>query len=232
MINAMRKWLIRTSENEIIGPLQKEKVIELYREESISRDDEICMGNGYWFYIREEELLKRYLLEDEEQPFHPLSMSKGTDEIEDAGVKLPESNDLDYPEESSSEDGDFADITLISDAILDKGENEKMSPSSPTPFSEERKEDVEGLDSSSTPPGGQTKTVALPTLKRAPSIEKKDKRQQDDRLSDNLIFAGPGLLGFDSQKTYFLSDNSSFFGFLQLCILIRFSGFSPRKSPL
>jgi hypothetical protein len=69
-------WLIRTKSNHILGPVSKEKVIELYKNGSIKADDEICSGNGYWFFIRETELVNRFLLGQEAQGFNPISEAK------------------------------------------------------------------------------------------------------------------------------------------------------------
>lgn len=66
-----KNWLIRTKSNHILGPVSKEKVLELYQNGSIKADDEICSGNGYWFFIREDDLVNRYLLGEEEQSFNP-----------------------------------------------------------------------------------------------------------------------------------------------------------------
>ena len=52
-----KNWLIRTKSNHILGPVSKDKVVELYQNGSIKPDDEICSGNGYWFFIRESELV-------------------------------------------------------------------------------------------------------------------------------------------------------------------------------
>jgi hypothetical protein len=71
-----RKWLIRTKSNHILGPVSKEKVLELYSSGSIKPDDEVCSGNGYWFFIREQELVERYLFNDEIQSFNPVSEAK------------------------------------------------------------------------------------------------------------------------------------------------------------
>jgi hypothetical protein len=68
-----KNWLIRTKSNHILGPISKEKVLELYLNGSIHPDDEICSGNGYWFYIREKELVEKFLLGIELQGFNPLS---------------------------------------------------------------------------------------------------------------------------------------------------------------
>lgn len=71
-----KNWLIRTKSNHILGPVSKEKVIELYKNGSIKGDDEVCSGNGYWFFIREKELIERYLLGSKTQPFNPISEAK------------------------------------------------------------------------------------------------------------------------------------------------------------
>jgi hypothetical protein len=68
-----KNWLIRTKSNHILGPVSKEKVLELYNNGSIKQDDEICSGNGYWFFVREDELVSRFLLGKEVQSFNPIS---------------------------------------------------------------------------------------------------------------------------------------------------------------
>lgn len=71
-----KNWLIRTKSNHILGPISKEKVLELYHNGSIKPDDEVCSGNGYWFFIREEELVAKYLLGRNVQGFNPISEAK------------------------------------------------------------------------------------------------------------------------------------------------------------
>jgi hypothetical protein len=71
-----KNWLIRTKSNHILGPISKEKVLELYHNGSIKADDEVCTGNGYWFFIREDDLVQRYLLGNETQNFNPISEAK------------------------------------------------------------------------------------------------------------------------------------------------------------
>lgn len=71
-----KNWLIRTKSNHILGPISKEKVLELYHNGSIKPDDEVCSGNGYWFFIREDDLVSRYLLGNEPQGFNPISEAK------------------------------------------------------------------------------------------------------------------------------------------------------------
>lgn len=71
-----KNWLIRTKSNHILGPISKEKVLELYHNNSIKPDDEICSGNGFWFFIREEDMVKRFILGEEVQGFNPISEAK------------------------------------------------------------------------------------------------------------------------------------------------------------
>lgn len=71
-----RNWLIRTKSNHILGPVSKEKVLELFDNSSIKPDDEICSGNGHWFFVREADLVARYLKGNEPQSFNPISEAK------------------------------------------------------------------------------------------------------------------------------------------------------------
>jgi hypothetical protein len=71
-----KNWLIRTKSNHILGPVSKEKVLELYHNGSIRQEDEICSGNGYWFYLREKDQLERYLLGNQKQSFNPISEAR------------------------------------------------------------------------------------------------------------------------------------------------------------
>jgi hypothetical protein len=71
-----RPWLIRTKNNHLLGPVSKEKIIELIENGSLKGDDEICSANGFWIFIREKELLERYLIENKLQTFNPVSEAK------------------------------------------------------------------------------------------------------------------------------------------------------------
>ncbi len=71
-----KNWLIRTKSNHILGPVSKEKVLELYKNGSIRAEDEICSGNGYWFYLREKDQVDDYLLGDKKQSFNPITEAR------------------------------------------------------------------------------------------------------------------------------------------------------------
>lgn len=70
---AQKNWLIRTKNKQILGPATKEKVIELIEKGSLTSEDEITCGNGYWFWVRERDLLEKYLYGDLPQTFNPIS---------------------------------------------------------------------------------------------------------------------------------------------------------------
>ena len=111
-----KNWLIRTKSNHILGPVSKEKVIELYNNGSIKPDDEVCSGNGYWFFIREDDLVNRYLLGTQVQSFNPMSEAK---------------NILTSTEVVSSHDDLENDITLIEGINLKMLKEEEASTSIP-----------------------------------------------------------------------------------------------------
>jgi hypothetical protein len=76
MVAVERNWLIRTKENQILGPVSKQKIVEFLNKGALSDNDELSSGNGYWIYIRESELINRYLVGDVPQSFNPISEAK------------------------------------------------------------------------------------------------------------------------------------------------------------
>ncbi len=66
-------WLIRTKQNKILGPVSKNKIQELLSKGALTPDDEICSGNGYWFWVKEQELVDKFVYGEETQPFNPVS---------------------------------------------------------------------------------------------------------------------------------------------------------------
>ncbi len=111
-----KNWLIRTKSNHILGPVSKEKVQELYQNGSIKPDDEICSGNGYWFFIRESELVEKYLKGNAQQSFNPISEAKD--------ILTASSLDLDDIEEASQDE-----VTQVGGIDLKKLQGEKSNPS-------------------------------------------------------------------------------------------------------
>lgn len=105
-----KNWLIRTKTNHILGPISKEKVLELLQNGSIRDDDEVCTGNGFWFFIREDDMVSRFLLGREQQNFNPISEAKDV---------------LTFPQQTQVEE---EDITMVGGFDL-KRLNEMTPPS-------------------------------------------------------------------------------------------------------
>lgn len=121
-----RNWLIRTAQKQILGPVTKQKVIDFVQKGALSPSDEICSGNGYWFHIREQDLLEKYLLGDIPQSYNPISESKTVLARKDAKDQTTSMNanpanitqviklkDLEQTKLPSSEDLEFPDITIV-----------------------------------------------------------------------------------------------------------------------
>ncbi len=99
-----KNWLIRTKSNHILGPISKDKVIELHKNGSIKADDEVCSGNGFWFFVREDDMVEKFLSGNDTQGFNPISEAK------DVITALPSS----IPHEITRDD-----ITLVGGINLD-----------------------------------------------------------------------------------------------------------------
>ncbi len=71
-----RNWLIRTTQNQILGPITKAKLLEFLQKGALSLNDEVTSANGYWFSLKEKELVEKYLYGDLPQGYNPISESK------------------------------------------------------------------------------------------------------------------------------------------------------------
>jgi hypothetical protein len=126
-----KNWLIRTKARQILGPVGKQKILEFVKKGSLTADDEISSGNGYWFSIKEKDLLEKYIYGDLPQGFNPIteapnvltsntnvenemtgSLNPNTMPKEkpaapepvaqDEPIAVPEGGDLDYPDMGAS----------------------------------------------------------------------------------------------------------------------------------
>ncbi len=73
-----KKWFIRTKTLEIKGSYTRDEIIVFIDDNTITNDDEICSGNGFWFKISENDLLMNYLFKNIIQEFDPSSKTKTT----------------------------------------------------------------------------------------------------------------------------------------------------------
>lgn len=87
-----KNWLIRTKSNHILGPVSLDKVKSLIENSSLKDEDELCSGNGYWFSVKEKNLLQKYIYEAKKQSYNPISEAKSVlgedDDITKIGLKL------------------------------------------------------------------------------------------------------------------------------------------------
>ncbi|CBW27556.1 putative membrane protein [Halobacteriovorax marinus SJ] len=124
-------WLIRTKNKQILGPVTKQKIIEFIDKGSLTPEDEVTSGNGYWILIKENNLIDKYVRGDIPQGFNPISeapnvltanLSQPTEntgslnpntmpkdspppaiELDlDESPAVPEGGDLDYPDMGGS----------------------------------------------------------------------------------------------------------------------------------
>jgi hypothetical protein len=116
----MKEWLIRTKSNHILGPVSKEKLRELIANNSIKGDDEVCCGNGYWLFVREKELVTKYIFGEERQSFNPVQEAElvELDEFPPPAAiepQMPVQTDLEYPSEDSKRDTTVDQISDVTD---------------------------------------------------------------------------------------------------------------------
>ena len=57
----MDQWLVRTSHNVITGPHSREELCTMIQDVKLGLQDEICPGNGYWFFLHERQEVLRQL---------------------------------------------------------------------------------------------------------------------------------------------------------------------------
>lgn len=143
-----RNWLIRTAQNQILGPVAKPKLLEFIQKGALGLMDEVSSGNGYWFSLKEKDLVEKYIYGDLPQGYNPISETPSvisrmenpdrTTSINNAPVnngstlKAPSTHGMVPPKE----DLDFPDITVVTKKPLLNLELEdtKLPPSDDLEF--------------------------------------------------------------------------------------------------
>lgn len=186
-----KNWLIRTKSNHILGPISKEKVLELYQNGSIKTDDEVCSGNGYWFFIRETDLVDKYLKGHNSQSFNPVSEAKDV---------------LTSTTSHTENQGTRDDITLVGALDL-KALRESEAPA-PTPKAQPQPQ------ASAAAAAPQKKKLKSDTLVKPSENSKKHPKQDWVRFLGIFIFLLLFLIIYFRKnilKTFFDKEASSFF---------------------
>lgn len=155
-----KNWLIRTKSNHILGPVSKEKVLELYHNGSIKPDDEVCSGNGYWFFIREDDMVSRFLLGAEIQGFNPISEAKDV---------LTQSGQNKVTEPVSE------DITMVGGVNISMLQD---TPSNPVPPIPENPEPISSTAKETVPTEIKKKNNVVVRPKSSTQVKKKPLKKQ------------------------------------------------------
>jgi outer membrane biosynthesis protein TonB len=174
-----KNWLIRTKSNHILGPVSKEKVLELFNNGSIKNDDEVCSGNGYWFFIREEDMVARFLLGDEQQGFNPISEAKDV-------LTAPSSEKLEGSEVVNE------DITLVGGLNLSMLNEVEPAPVEEAPVVPDAPEMPEPQPEVVVPKA--TEPVPSPVKKKSNVVNKTKPAAKPLKKQNWLQFVG--ILGF------------------------------------
>lgn len=137
-----RNWLIRTSQNQILGPVSKEKIVEFITKGALGLTDEISSGNGYWFYIKEKDLLERYVFGDVPQSYNPISEAKtvlarqenpdltGSLNVSPANREMKQAESSEDAHLPNQDDLEFPDITTVINLDSLKSKESKESKES------------------------------------------------------------------------------------------------------
>lgn len=159
-----REWLIRTKNNHILGPVSKDKVKQLISNGSIKGDDEVCSGNGYWIYIKEQELVAKYVFGETKQDFNPVQ------EVDPVlAIAQPSNEDLAYPGEEPEE----SELTIDDDS--DKDEFGNLMPSN---------DDLAYPDFSADASGSQTDTTMIDVnLDKLKNLSEDSDMEESDIIS-------------------------------------------------
>jgi hypothetical protein len=214
-----KNWLIRTSNFQILGPVSKEKIVAFLNKGSLKGEDEVTCGNGYWFLIKEQDLVDKYILGDVPQTFNPISeapnvltannsseqtgthnkitkpvKAKDTDADE---IILPVDGDLEYPDMTLPEGGDleYPDMSSPSGEMsldsLDTAPVPSPVPavSRPAPVELSAEDRLEGL----LPDDGD---LEYPDLEMGSSSEATDDNIVLDELEDST---NPSLSEFEEE---------------------------------
>ncbi len=111
-----KNWLIRTKNNHILGPVSIGKIKTLLENNSLNLEDELCSGNGYWFSVKEDELVQKYINDETPQSYNPVS---------EAQTNLARSSHEENQEDREHTD-DVTKVGLSLDMLSDEGTSDNL----------------------------------------------------------------------------------------------------------
>jgi hypothetical protein len=176
-----KNWLIRTKEHEIIGPVSEEKVLSLLNEGKLIDEDELCKGNSFWFFVKEKQLLKKFLgFEVKESSSEPIGQNMENFILES---NSGEAKNLQNVEEETKKTNNTEDIKLSAtsvDKALKNTLNDKEENNSELENKNEEKE--EGLGEKFKLPDGK-KHKDVGEVKKKIQVEIKKEIKKDKIIS-------------------------------------------------
>ena len=211
-----KEWLIRTKNNHILGPISISKVKELFESGSIKPEDEVSCGNGYWFYVREKELINKYIFDKTKQGFNPVTEADtvlaqpvaAPLEIDQAsGSAVPVDSDLEYPDMDLSASNETLDELEEKEDLLNEL-REKAQLEDINLTGEEVSNNVLSMSRNEKVPGSSE--YIDPVLKnknKVESIKANRAKIQNSFLNQNFLYLIAGtlfllaLLGFYYRKS-------------------------------
>jgi len=111
-----KNWLIRTKNNHILGPVSIGKIRTLLENNSLNLEDELCSGNGYWFSVKEDELVQKYIHDEIPQSYNPVS---------EAQTNLARFSNEETQDNSEHTD-DVTKVGLSLDILSDEGTSDNL----------------------------------------------------------------------------------------------------------
>jgi hypothetical protein len=97
------QWLVRTSLNEVFGPISRDALVAQIREGKLGLQDEVCKANSYWIYLDEADEVKSLLGIEMPRNGHGPDESTETD-LQGMTQELSHSANSNASQEMDSED--------------------------------------------------------------------------------------------------------------------------------
>jgi hypothetical protein len=107
----MDQWLVRTHNNVIAGPFNKDQVVQLIREGKLSHQDEVCCANEYWIALHERDEVMKQL--GVEVPKATLGDEEVTETQTETATETPQSAERTDPQLTAE----------VSDALVNDGDH-------------------------------------------------------------------------------------------------------------
>jgi len=189
----MDLWLIRTQNNQIVGPYSRDRILEIIQSGTLSFRDELCRANDEWFFLNETEEVRQRLGKDV-----PELLRAALRKNSKLGVKgLGEGSSEDPTEEIESWEDDITEPGLD----LDRSQllNQSTNSSKANPWFNESNSRPQWVESTQVlKPGPAPRKEPLATELRPSAVEERSSSSPKievvgSSVPENSIFRALGL---------------------------------------